>query len=76
MKLAHPKVAQPNWGPFGLESAIDFDHPSGTNARCPSQKAGEAIIPDRWVDQVVTKKRTRQIVDHKVKIKENEKKNK
>ena len=44
MQLAHPKVAQPNWGPFGLESAIDFDHPSGTNARGPSQKAEK-----RWM---------------------------
>ena len=25
------------WGPFGLESDIDFDHPSGTNARRPSK---------------------------------------
>ena len=33
-----------SWGPFGLESAIDFDHPSDTNARRPSQKAREVCF--------------------------------
>ena len=41
----NPKVAQPNWGPFGLESAIDFDTPSSTIARRPSQ--GQECIKSR-----------------------------
>ena len=35
------KAARP---PFGLESAIDFDTPSDTNARRPSQKAVEVLF--------------------------------
>ena len=44
LQLALPKVAQPNWGSFGLESAIDFDTPSGTNARRPSKGRGSIYM--------------------------------
>ena len=39
-------------GLFGPESALGFDHPSGTNARRPGQKAEErSRCPmDRYVD--------------------------
>ena len=30
---------------FGPESALGFEHPSGTNARRPSQKAGSSPLP-------------------------------
>ena len=36
MELAHPKLAQPKPGPFGLESAIDFDTTTRNNASQPS----------------------------------------
>ena len=41
---AHPPKGCPAeaGGLFGPESALGFEHPSGTNARQPSQKAGSA----------------------------------
>ena len=42
-KAARPPEGCPaeTGGLFGPESTLGFDHPSGTNARQPSQKAGE-----------------------------------
>ena len=37
LQLTHTKVAQAKPGYFGLESAIDFDTLSGTNARRSSE---------------------------------------
>ena len=36
-----------SWGPIRPESALGFEHPSGTNARRPSQKAG-GVAYERW----------------------------
>ena len=45
-KAARPPEGGPTeaGGPFGLESAIDFDTPSGTNGRWPSKSQGSVYV--------------------------------